>query len=754
MATIADKATTADNIIRIAPTKYIHVLDNNSNITRIEIGPVTYIRREQEKIVAGPLDMIKLAPRTYCRIENPIAIGKDGKPVLTPFGEVKVRYGDAEVRTQEEYPDPFPLYPGEVLVTKPEKFLIVNQNQAVKFTATRDFKDSEGKVHKAGEEWVRVGPFTYVPRVEEEIASYIDAVVIKPNTALKLRAKKDTKDTSGTERKSGEEWLVYKTGSYLPQIDEEVVEPIKGVVLTDKKALRLRALKDFEDTYKIPRRAGEEWLVTNKLSQLHIKNVYEEIVGEVAATTLSNRQYTVVLDPYDPKTNINRFGARELRKGEVTFFLQPGETLENGVQSIEVLGEDEALLLRAREGFTDGKDKRLPGEKWMIRGPREYIPPTQVEILEKRRSIPLDENEGIYVRNINTGEVRSIRGKTHLLESHEELWKKELPDVVEDLIAAQKTGSSYVAPQTDAKGNLVYSQKRPSANYKRDKSRVVTFRAPHNSAVQLYNFKTKESRVVFGPDLVMLEPDEQFTVVRLSGGKPKVENQITSLSLNLGPDFMTDVVILETSDHARLSVQLCYNWYFKFNREDKADCVKLFNVKDFVGDACKSIASRVRGAASSVSFEDFHKNNAELIKFAVFGKKPDGTPKDELVFHTNNLCITSVDIQSVEPVDEKTRESLQKSVTLAIEIATKTQEMNATHIANKAQQESASELSIQKLEDQTSAESAKMNLLEKEAENASIASSGQAIADARAKAESLLIKSNKLYVNPNPNNIF
>ena len=52
-----------DNIIRIPPTKYIHVLDNNSNVTRIEIGPATYIRREHEKIVAGPLDMIKLAPR-------------------------------------------------------------------------------------------------------------------------------------------------------------------------------------------------------------------------------------------------------------------------------------------------------------------------------------------------------------------------------------------------------------------------------------------------------------------------------------------------------------------------------------------------------------------------------------------------------------------------------------------------------------------------------------------------------------------
>lgn len=38
---------------------------------------------------------------------------------------------------------------------------------------------------------------------------------------------------------------------------------------------------------------------------------------------------------------------------------------------------------------------------------------------------------------------------------HEELWNKEFPSVIEELIAAQKTGSAYVAPQTEAQGNLV-----------------------------------------------------------------------------------------------------------------------------------------------------------------------------------------------------------------------------------------------------------------------------------------------------------
>jgi major vault protein len=37
------------------------------------------------------------------------------------------------------------------------------------------------------------------------------------------------------------------------------------------------------------------------------------------------------------------------------------------------------------------------------------------------------------------------------------------------------------------------------------------------------------------------------------------------------------------------------------------DAAKLFSVPDFVGDACKAIASRVRGAVAQVAFDDFHK---------------------------------------------------------------------------------------------------------------------------------------------------
>lgn len=53
---------------------------------------------------------------------------------------------------------------------------------------------------------------------------------------------------------------------------------------------------------------------------------------------------------------------------------------------------------------------RNPGDRWMIRGPAEYVPPVEVEVVTQRSAIPLDENEGIYVRDVKTGKVRKPVG--------------------------------------------------------------------------------------------------------------------------------------------------------------------------------------------------------------------------------------------------------------------------------------------------------------------------------------------------------
>lgn len=45
-------------VYRIPPYYYIHVLDQNTNVTRLEIGPKTFIKQDNESVIIGPEKMI------------------------------------------------------------------------------------------------------------------------------------------------------------------------------------------------------------------------------------------------------------------------------------------------------------------------------------------------------------------------------------------------------------------------------------------------------------------------------------------------------------------------------------------------------------------------------------------------------------------------------------------------------------------------------------------------------------------------
>ena len=118
-----------------------------------------------------------------------------------------------------------------------------------------------------------------------------------------------------------------------------------------------------------------------------------------------------------------------------------------------------------------------------------------------------------------------------------------------------------------------------------------------------------------------------------------------------------------------LKMSTLSDWHFEVaDFSDEKEAAKLFSVPDFVGDAAKAIASRIRGAVAGTQFDDFHKNSAQIIRASVFGLDTNQRVRDQFVFPQNNLVITSIDIQSVEPVDQRTRDALQKSVQLAIEV--------------------------------------------------------------------------------------
>ncbi|XP_078740348.1 LOW QUALITY PROTEIN: major vault protein [Lampetra fluviatilis] len=689
-------------IVRIPPHHYTHVLDLSSNITRLELGPRTYIRPDNERVLFPPARMVRVPPRHYCVVENPVARDRDSNPVLDASGQAKLRHADREIRLCQ---DPFPLYPGEELQLAVSPLRVVPVDSALRLRALIDHEDDSDEQRLAGDEWLFQGPGTYIPHKEVEVVESLRATIVLPNHAVKLRARRDLVDRAGNTRVTGEEWLWRKLGAYLPGAYEEVVEIVSAHILTDKKALHVRAIRSFTDADGTAggggnlagpaRRCGEEWLVSCAQADSYIPGVHEEVVSEVDITTLTRRQYCVLVNPVG-RDGKPQLGHKLLVKGEKSFFLQPGEWLENGIQEVYILGEEEGLVLTAREAFTladeagDLVEERRAGDRWMIRGPVEYVPPVEVEVVARRHSIPMDDNEGIYVRDIKSGKVRAVCGQTYMLTQDEELWEKSLPPNVESLLTwsrdplAQRGerpppwGGWWGGVVGGVGGGGVVGG---GGAVERDRTRVVTYSVPHNAAVQIYDYKEKRARVVFGPEMVRLGPDEQFTVLSLSGDKPKRAHVIRSLCLLLGPDFCSDVITVETADHARLQLQLSYNWHFE-----------------------RASLPAGAGTGAGTSGED--------------SSSGDGGPSEAaLLLFSHSLHLTSYLPPPPSPPSPPPR-----------------------HEAERLEQEARGRLERQRISDQAEAEKARKELLQLQALSAAVESTGEAKAEAMSRAESSRIE--------------
>ena len=403
--------------IKLEPYTYIHILDLNTNLKRLEEGPKTLFRLDHEEITLEPTKMIKLAPTSYVVIKNPVSLDKTKKPLHNDDGTYKNRYGEELIKTSDEFPDPFPLYPDEILVSDQKKFQVVGKDEALLIEVVRDYKSADGTQRQVGDQFQVNGPLTYTNRIEEKPIKTIKAITIIKNQGIIIEALKNFTDRKGKKRYAGEVWLYTDIGSFIPDENEVVKKTVKGVVLDSKKALHLRATRDFTDSTGNLRLAGEEWIVTNDLVQTYIEGVNETIVAQVKPITLTSREYVVIENPYD-KEGKPQWGKSEIRIGETTFFLQPKEVLVGSIEKIHILDENDSLILESTDDFYDEEFSvhRRARENWMIKGPREYVPNINVSIKKKQKAIALDSNEGIYIRDLISGNVSAVIGEKILLK--------------------------------------------------------------------------------------------------------------------------------------------------------------------------------------------------------------------------------------------------------------------------------------------------------------------------------------------------
>ncbi|XP_044186119.1 major vault protein-like isoform X2 [Thunnus albacares] len=153
------------SIIQIPPYHYIHVLDQNTNVTRVEIGPLTYILQDNKRVLFSPKRMITVPPHHYCVIANPVARDDNGQVLFDQSGQAIRRHGDLGIRLSQ---DPFPLYPGEEIQEDVTPLQIVELD-----TELEDFKAEERLKRVAEDEWLFEGPGTHTLRKEVTVLKTI-----------------------------------------------------------------------------------------------------------------------------------------------------------------------------------------------------------------------------------------------------------------------------------------------------------------------------------------------------------------------------------------------------------------------------------------------------------------------------------------------------------------------------------------------------------------------------------------------------
>lgn len=290
------------------------------------------------------------------------------------------------------------------------------------------------------------------------------------------------------------------------------------------------------------------------------ENIHLEIHKKI---TLRSNEYCTLLNPINE--GVLNAGKREVKKGPQIFSLHPGESMEN-----------------------------------------------------KRKSISVARNEGVYIRNIQTGVVRIDLGpKEIFLGAYEELYEKELTE-------------------------------RESTALKLDEDRkyykVISVELQKDEVIQLYD--RESTRNILGPKRVFLKPFERPRVLKISGNTPKQPGIVIKSKLSLGPSFISDILQVRTKDNALLNLFIRYKQRFIIDLDNLG---KIYLINDFVGFATESLASEIREEAAKHNFEDFHANTYDIIKDLLFPKNNEGVRQWRQF--ENGLEIFSVDIKSITPED-------------------------------------------------------------------------------------------------------
>jgi len=259
-------------------------------------------------------------------------------------------------------------------------------------------------------------------------------------------------------------------------------------------------------------------------------------------------------------------------------------------------------------------------------------------------SIGVDQKSGIYVANVETGNVELIRGEKKVLPDprKQRHIKRRIPGWLWNLVIGEGEPHKKVDP--------LQMVETPWA---------MSVPIPNNTAILVTGKNSR--RVVVGPKTELFEFEEVPEVLKLSTGRPKNdEKSLATCFLRIRGNRVTDAIELVTEDFVSVNVEVCYGVEFVSDNEEER--LKWFNHQDYVLFFCEHLRSRLRAAARQVTLDDLYKDVAEFVRDTVLGKKPEGEGQHRpgMTFKENDMRVLEVEVLAINIPDKEVAAKLLK----------------------------------------------------------------------------------------------
>jgi hypothetical protein len=392
------------------------------------------------------------------------------------------------------------------------------------------------------------------------------------------------------------------------------------------------------------------------------------------AVVLGEKEYCVIIDA-DGKREI-KVGPARVFPGPYDQFMVKGsrhriydayELLPQRALWLRIIAPIKRTDLAAklpRGVELEKKDEYLPGDELLLTNVSTFFFPfNEIEVLSPEtgqavvgndhstvfiEKIGIDQKSGIYVRDLDTGEVRLVRGKqSYLVDPRKEvqITRNVSPDDWNLWIAA--------------------SEPHKGTNEQVTTPWAISIVVPHNTAVLATS--ADGQRVIQGPCVTLLGYEETLTPILLSTGTPKQDDEpLRTCFLRTNGNRVSDIIVVETADFVKISIRVSYSVTFLVEHKDR-----WFNHVNYIQVMCEHLRSLIRSRCRSLSLSALWPQVPNLVRDTILGEKPSpAAVRPGRVFAENGSTITEVEVLSSTIEDKEIAALMQRvqtqSVTLQI----------------------------------------------------------------------------------------